>query len=389
MKVAIIAEWIDAWRGGAETSTLQFIHHLMERGIDVHVFTRSRPSPTPGLWVHTVGGAAMSRTRRSVTFAHRIQRRLQEESYDIVHAITPCKGADIYQPRGGTVAETVDRNIALVQTKTGRTFKRCANHFNFKQRYQLRIEREILAQPTGPVVVAISDYVIRQLKRHYALADERIRKIYNGVDPDTTESGVRRDNRAAIRKELGFGQNDYLVLLVAHNFRLKGVGWWMQALAKIRQEGADGIRSVVVGKGDSERWHALSARLGISDILTFAGPSDRVPAFRHAADVLVHPSFYDPCSRVVLEAMSAGLACVTSRWDGASEMVKDGETGFVLEDPSDVASLADRVKRLQDPQLREKFGKAGQEAVASVSMSAHCREMVCLYETLLCQMPAQ
>lgn len=389
MKVAIIAEWIDAWRGGAETSTLQFIHHLMERGIDVHVFTRSRPSPTPGLWVHTVGGAAMSRTRRSVTFAHRIQRRLQEESYDIVHAITPCKGADIYQPRGGTVAETVDRNIALVQTKTGRTFKRCANHFNFKQRYQLRIEREILAQPTGPVVVAISDYVIRQLKRHYALADERIRKIYNGVDPDTTESGVRRDNRAAIRKELGFGQNDYLVLLVAHNFRLKGVGWWMQALAKIRQEGADGIRSVVVGKGDSERWHALSARLGISDILTFAGPSDRVPAFRHAADVLVHPSFYDPCSRVVLEAMSAGLACVTSRWDGASEMVKDGETGFVLEDPSDVASLADRVKRLQDPQLRETFGKAGQEAVASVSMSAHCREMVCLYETLLCQMPAQ
>ena len=74
MKVALISEWIDPWRGGAETSTLQFLHHLMDRGTEVHLFTRSRPSPTPTLHVHHIGGAAMSRTRRSVTFAHRVAR---------------------------------------------------------------------------------------------------------------------------------------------------------------------------------------------------------------------------------------------------------------------------------------------------------------------------
>ena len=44
---ALVSEWLDAWGGGAETSTLQFMHRLMDAGIEVHVFTRSRPSPLP------------------------------------------------------------------------------------------------------------------------------------------------------------------------------------------------------------------------------------------------------------------------------------------------------------------------------------------------------
>ncbi len=93
MKVALVAEWLDPWRGGAETSTHQFIHHLTDGGVDLHVFTRSRPSPTPNMHVHTISGASMSRTRRSVTFAHRVEGLLQADSFDIVHAISPCRGA--------------------------------------------------------------------------------------------------------------------------------------------------------------------------------------------------------------------------------------------------------------------------------------------------------
>ena len=64
MKVAVVCEWLDAWRGGAETSTLQYLHHLRAKGVEVHVFTRSRPAAAPDLHVHVVNGAAMTRTRR-------------------------------------------------------------------------------------------------------------------------------------------------------------------------------------------------------------------------------------------------------------------------------------------------------------------------------------
>ncbi len=382
MKVAIIAEWLDPWRGGAETSTQQFIHHLMESGVELHLVTRSRPSPTPGMCVHTISGASMSRTRASVTFTHRVERFLATEPFDIVHAISPCLSADVYQPRGGTVAETIERNIALRRGRMAQSLKRRADLFNLKRHYMLTLERKLMTQSDRPIVVAISDYVVRQLKRHYGLDESRIRKIYNGVDPDETAPDARARNRADIREEFSIRQTDCLVLSVAHNFRLKGIERWMEALAVFVKRGASDLRSLVVGKGDGERWHRLAARLGLADHLIFTGPSERVQAFRHAADILVHPTYYDPCSRVVLESIAAGLPCITTTWDGASEMIRDGESGFILDDPWDVEALVERVDRLRDPARRRRFRQAAQRIAPSISMAEHTRKMLSLYEEL-------
>lgn len=384
MRIGIVAEWVDAWRGGAETSTLQFIHCLMERGIEVHLFTRSRPSPTPGLLVHTVGGASMSRTRQTVTFAHRVDLTLRSIELDLVHAISPCLSAHIYQPRGGTVAETIERNIALRRSKAAQSVKRCANRLNLKQRYQLAVERKLFGNSNAPTVVAISDYVVRQLRHHYALPDSRIRKIYNGVTPESTSEDERDRDRNTIRSEFGIPKTDLLVLTIAHNFRLKGVQRWMEALARlINEDGVNDVRSLVIGKGDSKRWHDLAARMNLNQHLTFTGPTERVHAFMHAADVLVHPTYYDPCSRVVLEAMAGGLPCVTTCWDGASEMVRDGVSGYVLDDPWDVEALADRVKRLRDGSVRQRFGHCARESAETLTMDRHASEMIQLYEELM------
>lgn len=382
MKVALVSEWLDAWRGGAETSTLQFLHHLMDAGIEVHVFTRSRPSPTPGLHVHSVSGAAMSRTRRSVTFAHRVERMVRADRFDIIHAISPCRGATIYQPRGGTVAETIERNIALRPSQARKTFKRYANLFNLKQRHMLRLERELLGVEEGPVVVAISDYVVDQLRRHYRLNASRIRKIYNAVDPDTTPPQTRRDHRRSIREEYGIAADNLLVLTVAHNFKLKGVRHWLEAMALLRSRQVGGVQALVVGQGDTAGWRRRALKLGVSDKVQFIGPSDRVRQLYHAGDVLVHPTYYDPCSRVVLEAMSSGLAVVTTRWDGASEMIRDGISGYCLSEPDDVVGLADRITGLCDASLRSRIQQSAVLITPQVSMSRHTKELIQLYGSL-------
>lgn len=376
-----MAEWLDAWRGGAETSTLQFLHHLIELGVEVHVFTRSRPSPRPGLYINTVSGARMSRTRRSVTFAHRVEHMLRETTFDVVHAISPCRVATVYQPRGGTVAETVERNLALLPSPQARQLKRYANRFNFKQRYLLRLERELLGRPDGPVVVAISGYVADQLRRHYGLAGERVCTVYNAVDPDRTPADQRRADREAIRREYRIGGRDLLVVQIAHNFRLKGVRRWMEALSLLRQRGIRDVRSFIIGRGDSERWHKLSTKLRLNQHLIFTGPTDRVGAFLHAADVLVHPTYYDPCSRVVLEGMVSGLPCVTTRWDGAAEMIEHGKNGFVLDDPAEIDNLAEIVMTLREPSIRHPLGEAAEAVADRVSMARHASELQSVYES--------
>ncbi len=375
---------MDSWRGGAETSTRQFTHHLMDAGVELHLFTRSRPSPAPELHVHSMNGAAMSRTRRSMTFAIRVERMLREQRFDVVHAISPCRGADIYQPRGGTVAETVERNVALRESNAGRQLKRIANRFNIKQRYMLRLERELMGEQDGPTIVAISDYVVRQLKRHYSLADERIRLIYNGVDPDPTQPTQRAAHRRSIRAEFGIPSTALLVLEVAHNFRLKGVGQWLQAMAMLHRKQAGELYSIVIGRGDTPQWHRRAETLGLSKTLTFIGPSDRVREFYHAADVLVHPTYYDPCSRVVLEALVSNLPCITTRWDGASEMIRDGVNGFVLDEP-DADELSERVERLFDPGLRTQMIRSESNPGQRISMARHAADMLRLYEEVRSQ----
>lgn len=324
----------------------------------------------------------MSRTRRSMTFARRVERLLRGDSFDLVHAISPCRGADLYQPRGGTVAESIERNLALRRRRSAKALKRYTNRFNFKQRYSLALERDLLGDPDGPIVVAISRYVVRQLQRHYGLPEDRIRLVYNGVDPDPTPPEVRRGHRRAIRREFGIGDSDLFVLMVAHNFRLKGVRRWMEALSLMLAEGVTGVRSLVVGKGESPFWHRLAARLKLSDRLVFVGSSDRVSAFYYAADVLVHPTYYDPCSRVVLEAMSAGLPCITTVYDGAAEVIENGVGGLVLDDPWDVEGLADRVLRLREPAERQRIGEAALRAVENAGMARHTKEMLDLYHAL-------
>ena len=382
MKVALICEWLDPWRGGAETSTLQFLHHALDAGIEVHAYTRSRPSPRPGFEVHSIPGAGLSRTRKSITFARRVEARLAGQRYDVIHAITPCRGVTLYQPRGGTVAETLARNLSLRTTRTGRALKSVLVGLNLKQRYLLRIERQLLGSPNGPAVAALSDYVVRQLHQHYGVADCRIHKIFNGVDVPLASATQRHRDRAEIRAQFHLPNDALVVLLVAHNFRLKGVQHWLSAHARLLAAGLTNVHALVVGKGESRAWHRRAEQLGLTQHLTFVGPSDRVAAFRHAADVLVHPTHYDPCSRVVLEAMATGLPCITTRWDGAAEQIVQGRSGFVLPDPADVDRLADHIRDLQAPPRRTDMGKQAARITDAISMARHCREMIELYTTL-------
>ncbi len=324
----------------------------------------------------------MSRMRKSVSFGLRVDRMLGEESFDLVHTFVPIRRADVYQPRGGSVPETIERNIALRGSAAARTLKRYANRLNLKQRYLARMEREMLEGPGRPVVAAISRYVVRQFEQHYQLPADRLRLIYNGVDQDHVDPRNRELERGALRKEFGIRADEILVLEVAHNFRLKGVEHWLQALQILQKGALPGIRSLVIGRGDSPRWHSRATKLGLNGSLEFVGPSERVRQFYHAADLLVHPTYYDPCSRVVLEAMAVGLPCITTRWDGAGEIIDDGVNGFVLAEPDDVNGLVDRVSQLSVSSVRERMGPAARKAVESFTMARHASEILKLYMEL-------
>ena len=379
LRIALVAESVAPERGGAETSTAQFIQHLLGHGLKVDLYTRSRVDSNGDLTVHRVDPPSISRALKTIRFSRRVDELLAARRYDVVHAITPCLRADVYQPRGGTVPETVERNLALRAPGAPRTLKRLANHFNFKQRTMIRLERRLMQRSPAPIVVAISSYVQAQLIRHYRLPEQNIRRIFNGVDFHPPTEPQRSQDRRTIRRMYGVADDEVFALMIAHNFKLKGVAQWIRALGMLTHSDGPRFKTVIIGKGDPRRYQALARKLEIEDSVMFAGYTKQVSAFYSAADIFMHPTFYDPCSRVVLEAMLHGLPPVTTRFNGAAEVIDDGVNGRVIAAPDDVEELARAARQAADARLRDAVQRMRDELVERLSMERHTRQIVELY----------
>ena len=100
------------------------------------------------------------------------------------------------------------------------------------------------------------------------------------------------------------------------NYRLKGLDPLLRGVARMREtpefaERAKAFRLVVVGNPKFGAYEKLAARLGIAEQVRFVGHCREMRNAYFASDFLVHPTFYDPCSLVVLEALACGLPVIT------------------------------------------------------------------------------
>jgi phosphatidylinositol alpha-1,6-mannosyltransferase len=145
--------------------------------------------------------------------------------------------------------------------------------------------------------------------------------------------------------------------------RYKGIEHLFEALACLRAE-VPGIHLNLIGEGtDRGRLEAVAGRLNVADQVTFWGqlpPADLAAAYDHC-DVFVMPSLREGFGIVFLEAMRRGKPCIGGRHGGTPEVIKDGESGFLVRF-GDVTTLARYISMLsRDHQLAAQLGLRGQE----------------------------
>ncbi len=380
MNIGIIVEWLDTARGGAETSTRQFIDGLLDQGrslpggIQLDILTRSQLPPQPGVTVHTIDTPATGRHGKTQQFLDAAEKWVADAKCDLTHTFVPVRGADIYQPRGGTVPETIIRTAATRPNPIARRFKRWMMSLNARQRLVHNRERDWLAGPNPPIVIALSNYVTRQLRNHYHLDDNHIRRIFNGVNPPDIDPV----DRARIRNEFNIPRDAVLGLQVCHNFKLKGVHVLIDALARRPN---DALHVVVAGNGDQRFWTSRAKRAGLDQTIRFIGPTDNVTALYAAADLLIHPTFYDPCSRVLLEAVACQLPAIATRYDGSTDILQHQSNAYILDEPTG-DSLAAAIDAMCDCETRQTMRDNLSPLADEVTMARHVHQVIELYDEL-------
>ncbi len=101
----------------------------------------------------------------------------------------------------------------------------------------------------------------------------------------------------------------------------------------------------VCGGGKRRLFLTQAETLGIAEAVDFVGPSRVAEHHYRTADLLVLPTLSDPFANVCLEALACGCPVMTTPENGAAEILKEGETGFVLEaEPKRATQIAARVR---------------------------------------------
>ncbi len=85
---------------------------------------------------------------------------------------------------------------------------------------------------------------------------------------------------------------------------------------------------------------------------------------------------------MVLEALSLGLPCITTTYNGAADVIRNGEQGYVVECPESVPAIADSLRKLEDSSARQRMSRNALGLHSYLSMRRHAQEIVRLYEQI-------
>jgi glycogen synthase len=343
--------------GGLARHVRKLSESLAELGTEVHVLTRGgEESPADQL----AAGVAIHRVREPtrprdlgefVTWVERMNSDMlaagvelgDRHEFDLVHGhdwLVAAACDHLARRFGAPLVTTIHA------TEHGRHQGWVDEH---PQSYIHEVERWIANRSER--VIACSYYMREQIADIFAVEEERVTVIPNGIDPEDLQP---RDAERLERLRTEFAApSERLVLLVGRLVYEKGFQIALEAMPALIEQ-LPGTRFVVAGSGTHERELRRQAdALGLGEHGTFLGwiGDDVLHSLYRIADVCVVPSIYEPFGLVALEAMASQCPCIVADTGGLREVVPHDEVGlrFRSRDPDDLVEVTWRV--LTDPGL--------------------------------------
>jgi len=286
--------------------------------------------------------------------AYRMLKKIIDEGeFDLIHCHTP-------------VGALIARLAALGARKKGTKVIYTAHGFHFFKgarqiNWLLYFPVELLLAPVTDVLITINREDYERAKR--TMQAKRIEYV-PGIGIDTSRFRADPEVYREKRRELGFRQEDFLLLTVAEMTKNKNHLTHLKALSllKDKPEFSD-MHYLIVGRG--EEWASLeeaAKELGIADHVRFMGYRTDAPDFYRCCDLFLFMTYREGLSVALMEAMGSGLPIICSQIRGNTDLVEDGVSGaFAQITPEATAEAI--LKLYRDEALREAYGTAAAEKV--------------------------
>jgi UDP-glucose:(heptosyl)LPS alpha-1,3-glucosyltransferase len=367
-------------QGGGERQIGYLIDGLLAQGHAVHLFSEQPPptEPPEGLTYHTLPVIPAPRAFRALGFALVVHSALRRADLAVIQSFDRTRGQQVYRAGEGVHREWLQRKRRSLPA-----LARGWSHLSLFDRVLLALERQVFRET--PMIVTNAQRGQHEIAHHYGVPPTRMLTIYNGVDTDRFNAGVRARFRETQRAAWGFAAADLVLLCVGSGFHRKGLDRTIEALGELHRRGVMHVRLVVVGKGGSAPYRRLARRAAVAGTVRFEGHRADVERCYAGADLFVLPTRYDPFANTCLEAMACGLPVLTTAANGVAELLRDGVDGSVLGDAPNPEILADALQRLLPWEQRMAMGEAAQQTASEYPLSRTLVQTLQLYESVVNQ----
>ncbi|UCF87360.1 MAG: glycosyltransferase family 4 protein [Nitrospiraceae bacterium] len=374
MKIAFITKRVSQSFGGAEMVSLNLGKKLAETGHEVHIFTNTVDSAIDGVHIHCIKVNKWLSPWKLISFQRKVKRKIESDRFDLVYGLCQVYPVDIYR-----VGDGIHQHWMKVQYPNiiVRWIKYLTSLVHLAMRW---LENQIFKKGNCTFFIVNSRLIKNQILDYFHIPEDKVKVIYNGVNHDVFNPGVKI-HRKKMREKFKIGNDEIVLLFVSNNWERKGLSTIIEAMSRTRIEK---IRLIVVGRGKKSSYISLANHEKIdSGKLIFTGCTEHVERYYGMSDIFVLPSRYEPFANVSLEAMACGLPVITTKDNGASELISRGENGFIIDSWKDVDGLAKIiVKLIQDNVIRE-MGFNAAEKAKNYHWDKHVKETNTVFNMLI------
>ncbi|WP_447553516.1 glycosyltransferase [Vreelandella sp. EE22] len=193
------------------------------------------------------------------------------------------------------------------------------------------------------------------------------------------------DDISALKERLGIRPDERVLVSVSRISQEKNIGFMLEALAELKQQGHGGFRLLLIGDGPDR--HTLQARieaLSLFEEVTLVGAvaPEEMASYYHLGDLFVFASTSETQGMVILEAMAAGLPVVAVRSSGIDDVVRDGFNGYKT--PQNRQVWGQRVLELSgNDALRATLGEQAQAFAGDYDVARFAEAVTHFYAEVL------
>lgn len=365
MKIAIITRGFSTTWGGAEMVSTVLANSLIEKDFEVSVFAE-RIDEKEKDKLKEVEFVEIARDKslfRTLSFNKRVKEEIEKRNFDYIFSLCPYPGSDLFRVSGGVLK-------TWMKVQTSCPFTRKMKYLlSLSRLADYMVEKKCFKEKNTGHIITNSNLVKNQIVKEFSYDADKISVVYNGVDFNIYNDQAKEKGRK-LKEELGIDKDEMVFLYASNNWKRKGLITTIKSIEKVAGT------LLIAGRGNKEKYMPLVNKLGLSDRVKFLGVREDMASFYGAGDVFILPTMYDPSANVCFEAMACSVPVITTKMNGAGEIIEEDVDGHLLENSEEVFALQKLLEDLDNRDKLEYMGKKAKEKIQNYSWDKAVSNMI-------------